>query len=171
MRILMALLLFLPGAAAAAEWNTDRPGQDYHSFDIQADPGICESACTGDSRCRAWTYVVPGVQGPSARCWLKHSVPTAMASDCCVSGTKEPLRHTGTFRSRWDAIGGPITGWTTGWVPGVPRQVCGHYAAGCNGCGGADYCGEHGNGATVGWWPDGKCGPHQTVLRCTSEPE
>jgi hypothetical protein len=71
------------------ERNIDRPGGDYNSFDLkQADPGLCESACTRDKKCRAWTYVNPGVQGPTARCWLKNAVPNPVANRCCTSAVK-----------------------------------------------------------------------------------
>ncbi len=52
------------------------------------DPNRCKAACDGESRGRAWTYVKPGVQGPEARCWLKHRVPGANRGNCCVSGVK-----------------------------------------------------------------------------------
>ena len=49
---------------------------NYHHFNLHAaDPGLCEGACAKDPKCRAFTYVHPGVQGPKARCWLKHGVP------------------------------------------------------------------------------------------------
>lgn len=71
-------------------WGTDRMGSDYSNFDLRAaDPGICQQACSNDSRCRAWTYVHPNItQGPNPRCWLKHSVPKPKKSSCCVSGVK-----------------------------------------------------------------------------------
>jgi hypothetical protein len=69
------------------EPNTDRPGNDYKNFDV-SDANACEGACKGDSGCRAWTYVNPGVQGPSARCWLKNAVPPSRQNNCCTSGVK-----------------------------------------------------------------------------------
>jgi PAN domain len=69
------------------EANVDRPGMDYKSFDLpKSTASLCEQACTDDRACRAWTYVVPGVQGPSARCWLKKGVPNPVANNCCTSG-------------------------------------------------------------------------------------
>ncbi len=71
------------------EFNTDRPGLDYRSFDLPwDDPGLCQEACTRDSKCKAWTYVKPNIQGPYARCWLKHSVPNPRSGTCCISGTR-----------------------------------------------------------------------------------
>lgn len=71
------------------EYDTDRPGMDYRSFDLPAaDPKLCQNECAGDPNCRAFTYVRPGVQGPKARCWLKSNVPAAVNNPCCVSGLK-----------------------------------------------------------------------------------
>jgi hypothetical protein len=71
------------------EPGTDRPGSDYRNFTLADDqPGLCARQCEAEYRCRAYTYVKPGIQGPEARCWLKHSVPGPRSGDCCVSGTK-----------------------------------------------------------------------------------
>lgn len=88
----VALLLLVSMAmvnSLALESNIDRPGMDYSNFDLaSADPSLCEQACNGDPNCRAFTYVKPGVQGASARCWLKNAIPTAVPNDCCDSGVK-----------------------------------------------------------------------------------
>lgn len=69
--------------------DTDRPGNNYRNFDLpHPDPDLCLEACQKESRCKAFTYVKPGVQGRSARCWLKDSVPPEKPSDCCISGVK-----------------------------------------------------------------------------------
>lgn len=84
------LLITCPGAEF--EPNTDRPGSDIRSLNLpRPDPNLCREACVGESRCRAWTYVRPGVQGPSARCWLKHSVPPARRNTNCTSGVLTEL--------------------------------------------------------------------------------
>jgi hypothetical protein len=77
------------GGNLTVEYDTDRPGADYRDFDL-SDPGYesCRDACAGDPKCKAYTYVKPGVQGPNARCWLKTSVPDSGSSACCVSGVK-----------------------------------------------------------------------------------
>jgi hypothetical protein len=73
----------------ALETNIDRPGSDYANFDLgQARPDLCRDACARDVRCRAFTYVNPGVQGPNPRCWLKNSAPPATPNACCVSGVR-----------------------------------------------------------------------------------
>lgn len=72
-----------------SEPNFDRPGTDFRNFDMASDdPWVCESACNGDRRCKSWTYVKPGVQGPKARCWLKAGIPPMRSNACCTSGIK-----------------------------------------------------------------------------------
>jgi len=89
----IAVLFFVSIALVdsfALEPNTDRPGMDYTSFDLPtANPSLCEQACNGDPNCLAFTYVNPGVQGASARCWLKNGIPTAIPATCCDSGVKD----------------------------------------------------------------------------------
>jgi len=71
------------------EPGTDRPGSDYRNFTLANDqPGLCARQCEQERRCRAYTYVKPGVQGAKARCWLKDAVPQPVSNDCCVSGVK-----------------------------------------------------------------------------------
>jgi hypothetical protein len=83
-------LLSAPTPPTGMEWNVDRPGSDYSNFNLpHKNPGLCAKACAQDANCRAWTYVKPNtIQGPSPRCWLKHSVPMAKTNNCCVSGVK-----------------------------------------------------------------------------------
>lgn len=62
-------------------------GGDYRNFTLpSSNPALCQQACAADAKCRAWTYVNPGVQGKLAHCWLKHTVPRATREACCVSG-------------------------------------------------------------------------------------
>jgi len=69
------------------EQNTDRPGSDFRRFVMSSpNPNACQNACTNDSKCRAWTYVRPGVQTSHAVCWLKHAIPNPIPNTCCVSG-------------------------------------------------------------------------------------
>ena len=82
-----AIMSFHSAPTFAAESNTNRGGSDYRSFSLtQPDFLQCERACAGEAQCKAWTYVRPGIQGANAKCWLKHAVPAATASGCCISG-------------------------------------------------------------------------------------
>lgn len=75
--------------AGAMEQDTDRVGSDMYGFDVaQPDPAMCQMSCTYNAQCVAWTYVKPGVQGPSARCYLKNVSPAPVRNTCCVSGAK-----------------------------------------------------------------------------------
>jgi Ca-activated chloride channel homolog len=70
--------------------NIDRPGEDFFDTDLdQPDPAPCAAACQRDPRCKAWTFVKPGVQGEKARCWLKDAVIDPIPDECCDSGVKE----------------------------------------------------------------------------------
>ena len=73
--------------SSSFERGIDRPGLDYSNFPLR-DPSadICQDACLGDARCRAWTYVRPGVQSERARCWLKSARPEPRDDECCTSG-------------------------------------------------------------------------------------
>jgi hypothetical protein len=81
----------LPGPAMAQskfftfERNTDRPGLDFSNTPSEG-AVACSFACQLQNQCRAWTFVRPGVQGPSGRCFLKTAVPQARRDKCCTSG-------------------------------------------------------------------------------------
>ena len=76
------------GIKDGMEYGVDRMGLDYRGFELSdADPKICQSSCSADPQCKAWTYVKPGIQGNLARCWLKDKIPQPRANDCCISGT------------------------------------------------------------------------------------
>lgn len=67
--------------------KTNLPGRDYRSFFLRrADPRSCQMVCQREARCRAWTYVRPGVQGRKAKCWLKSSVPRRQSNRDTTSG-------------------------------------------------------------------------------------
>lgn len=70
------------------ETDTDRYGQDYHSFVPQEKSSQeCKDVCSGDPRCKAWTYVRSGHKnGP--RCYLKDGKPRPTRDECCDSGPK-----------------------------------------------------------------------------------
>jgi hypothetical protein len=89
---------FALGSASAAEVesNTNRAGGDYKDFPMETTIGgfsSCQSSCVFDEKCKAWTFVPSGIQGPKAHCWLKSSVPKATKDKCCTSGL--PVRAHG----------------------------------------------------------------------------
>ncbi|MBA4417378.1 MAG: apple domain-containing protein [Syntrophus sp. (in: bacteria)] len=76
-------------ADTTVEYNTDRWGSDYNNFELQTpDPQLCRQACEADERCRAYSYVKPGVQLSNAVCYLKSTAPRPSKNSCCVSGEK-----------------------------------------------------------------------------------
>jgi hypothetical protein len=66
--------------------DTDLRGADYEGFDTSS-PEVCEAECNKDTRCKAWTYVKPGIQGPQAKCYLKSLIPALTLNTCCISGS------------------------------------------------------------------------------------
>ena len=73
----------------SVEYNRDRAGIDYTNFvPPAANKDYCIAACAKNKACDAYTYVKPGYQGSSARCWLKTGVPTQTTNSCCDSGKK-----------------------------------------------------------------------------------
>src|ERR1700688_1527879 len=70
------------------EFSIDRFGGDYHNFDTPSDPSgdACKTACEGENKCRAWTYVRPGYIAPSARCYLNDKLKPPRHKPCCISG-------------------------------------------------------------------------------------
>jgi len=76
------------------EKNTDRPGNDYHSFPLKyPDPNYCARECdAAPGQCRAWTYTKPGVQGATARCYLKRAKGNKVTNKNTVSGVARPIR-------------------------------------------------------------------------------
>jgi len=92
--LVLALAANPPSRAAAQsrfftfERNIDRPGLDFRNV---PSPGAsdCSFTCQLENQCRAWTFVRPGVQGPSGRCFLKRAVPVASRNRCCTSGIRK----------------------------------------------------------------------------------
>ena len=65
--------------------DTNLLGGDYKGYDAST-VEMCEAECKRDGKCRAWTFVRAGVQGPQPRCYLKDVIPAASSNSCCVSG-------------------------------------------------------------------------------------
>lgn len=70
------------------EISTDRSGGDYRSFDVKGKAGEdqCKAACTGEGKCRAWTYARPGYAGHEARCFLKKEIKPPHRRPGFISG-------------------------------------------------------------------------------------
>jgi hypothetical protein len=74
-------------AVTSTENDTNRYGGDYRSIDLsQPRPLWCSYYCSQDGRCKSYTYVPPGVQGPQAKCWLKDSTPATSYAPGLMSG-------------------------------------------------------------------------------------
>jgi len=71
-----------------SEFGIDRLGGDYRNFETEPDGAgaACAKACKDETRCRAWTYMRPGYQGATARCFLKAKVTVPRHRPCCISG-------------------------------------------------------------------------------------
>ena len=74
-------------SVTVTEPGVNRWGGDYVSYAMsKAEYSHCAYWCSQDTQCHAFTYVPPGVQGSTAMCWLKDSVPAASYAPGLVSG-------------------------------------------------------------------------------------
>jgi hypothetical protein len=75
--------------AAGLENNTDRLGMDARRVELSVDdPVFCQNECVGDTSCKSFTYVKPGLHGPHAVCYLMAGQPDPTPSTCCISGLR-----------------------------------------------------------------------------------
>lgn len=169
LKVLFATLLFLSFGSGARsqdlEVNVDRMGGDYTSFNLgQSNPAQCRNACQQDTRCRAWTYVRPGVQGQYARCWLKSVIPAAVASNCCVSGVKSVSAG---YLYIWEKMSGPGGPWNTGWQ-GATSLGC-PLLRNCN-CPDPNTarCAVYSHSQHVVWAAYGCSNPTRWIIRCSA---
>jgi hypothetical protein len=83
-----------PAAPAQARYedNTYRPGGDLRSFKMSSGgPEACAAECEKDPGCYAYNYTKPEqAHHGVAECALKHNIPMASKSACCVSGVIRP---------------------------------------------------------------------------------
>jgi hypothetical protein len=70
-----------------AEDKVNRPGLDFKNFNTNSWKQ-CEAACAENEICWSWSYVRPGLQGPTGRCWLKNRVAHPVADGNAISGVK-----------------------------------------------------------------------------------
>jgi len=70
------------------EMSTDRTGGDYRTFELKGARAEdhCKAACTGEDKCRAWTYARPGYAGREAKCFLKKEVKPPRRRPGFISG-------------------------------------------------------------------------------------
>jgi hypothetical protein len=140
---LMVALALSPQFAVEAfaqglEFGVDRPGRDYRNFDLPAnDPALCQNACFGEAQCKAFTFVRPGIQGPSARCWLKNQVPNPVNNACCVSGVTRAVPPPGDVR-----IQNPM-------FAGYPLDICLKWGQGCGKQAADEFCRRQGFARSV----------------------
>lgn len=73
---------------SAMEAAIDRFGGDYKSFWMKNGEGeeACKAACSGDNKCRAWTYARAGYVGRDARCFLKKDIKPPRRKPGFISG-------------------------------------------------------------------------------------
>lgn len=69
----------------------DLPGHDIASMPTDNDQGKkCARACADNNACRAFTWVEPNYQGPTAMCWLKDFTPEPVRTVGVRSGIVRP---------------------------------------------------------------------------------
>jgi hypothetical protein len=83
----IAMVVTLSSSSVFAVDGTDLPGSDYANFESPS-AFVCRTTCGGESRCQAYTWVKPGIQGPAGRCWLKTRLPNIVKDPCCDSGPR-----------------------------------------------------------------------------------
>ena len=84
---LVVMVLTMFSCSTFAVDGTNLPGHDYANFDAPS-AFVCRTSCGGESRCQAYTWVKPGIQGPSGHCWLKNSLPAIVKDTCCDSAPR-----------------------------------------------------------------------------------
>jgi hypothetical protein len=73
---------------SSEEISIDRSGGDYRNFELKSGEGYeaCKATCTGDNKCRAWTYARPGYVGREAHCFLKKEIKPPRRKAGFISG-------------------------------------------------------------------------------------
>ena len=134
-----------PVTGGAIEQGVNRPGGDLRppgGIELpQPWPEVCQQKCLDEPRCRAWTYVKPGVQSQKAMCWLKGSVPNPIPDPVAVSGVKgaaavgPPPRPPVVIPPPPPS---PTKTFTNPTVNGVPLDNCLNWGSSCGGQSAAD---------------------------------
>jgi PAN domain len=89
--VLIVLTMFSWSAFAGDGIN--RPGLDYSDFNAPT-WSSCMSTCAGESKCQAYVWAKPVVNGPGGHCWLKYGVPPWVKDARFVSGTRQEISET-----------------------------------------------------------------------------
>lgn len=81
------------------EYDWDRPGSDY-AQQAEPNPESCRAACADNGTCQAFTFVKSPAGSSTGQCFLKRTVPAAVANPCCISGKRQSTRDeiTGNIR-------------------------------------------------------------------------
>ncbi len=61
-------------AAEKSDKNSGDKAADKKEEKAADAEDICKAACTGDNKCRAWTFARPGYAGKEAHCFLKKEI-------------------------------------------------------------------------------------------------
>ncbi|OAF14828.1 apple domain-containing protein [Bradyrhizobium centrolobii] len=97
----VTLVLALACLPVRAQTAFDRPGGDYFNTPVTSgDPEDCALLCERDRRCRSWSFSYPDIEGGSALCWLKNTVPPRVPESCCISG----VRGAGVIEPRIEGV-------------------------------------------------------------------
>lgn len=89
--IISSTVLFMGGAAHAADLGQYRPGNPYQSV-IAPGADVCQSHCAGDAQCRSWNYVKASPQAAGVCEFNANDVPP-VSSAISISGSNSPARY------------------------------------------------------------------------------
>jgi PAN domain-containing protein len=81
-----------PATEARFEDGVNRPGGDLRTFKLpEGGAEACAAACEKEPKCYAYNYTkAEQAHHGEAECALKHNIPMASKSPCCVSGVIRP---------------------------------------------------------------------------------
>jgi len=81
-----------PATDARFEDGVNRPGGDLRTFKLpEGGAEACAAACEKEPKCYAYNYTkAEQAHHGEAECALKHNIPMASKSPCCVSGVIRP---------------------------------------------------------------------------------
>lgn len=115
MRAVIAVLTMLSIATGArAVDGVDLPGKDYARFEAPS-AATCRHSCGGESECQAYTWVKPGVQGPTGICYLKNAEPAIVKNVCCDSAPRRFIKPVDlTLESKINRPGSDYKDFATG---------------------------------------------------------